>query len=73
MFDVAKLIRILGYIVYVILMSPMILITLIIAPTWLYYEMSQMGATKEEYKHTLKKLFKMSIEHDMNFIKTGVW
>ena len=66
--DVAKFIRILGYIMYVILWSPVIVLTLLI--------LFIMNITTIGFRNTLiffKAKLKESHDHDMKFINEGVW
>jgi len=66
---VEKFIRILGYIVYVALWSPVIVLCVIVLPIWMIIMTKSMTTTWT----LLKNSFKMGIHHDMEFIKTGVW
>ena len=66
---VEKFIRILGYIVYVALWLPVIVLTMIIAP---FVYMIVFKSIKEGwYVYTVG--LKSGLKHDKNFIKTGVW
>lgn len=66
---VEKFIRILGYIVYVALWSPVIVLILIGGPIWVLFKTKSLWLTWTLTKDGLK----YGIRHDMNFIKTGVW
>ena len=67
--NVEKIIRILGYIVYAALWSPVIVLGLIILPVVF---MIMFRSIKEGLSVFMMAL-KHSIYHDMTFIKTGVW
>ena len=66
---VEKFIRILGYIVYVALWSPVIVLIMIALPGWVTIKTKSLPFTWMLLKDGLKA----SINHDMEFIKTGVW
>lgn len=73
--DVAKVIRTLGYIVYTVLWSPVVVIALVVAPI-MYgafgYKIGKFAGMKEWLK--LWWIAQVNnIKHDMYFIKTGVW
>lgn len=71
--NVEKFIRTLGYIVYVALWSPVIVLGLLVMPfAWLIGFM-RMGCTAKEAMKLYWKAMKKSIRHDIHFIKTGVW
>lgn len=70
---VEKFIRILGYIVYVILWSPVIVLALIILPFMWVKMYTQAGYTVKEGIAACVKALKMSVQHDVEFIKTGIW
>ena len=71
--DVAKVIRILGYIVYVALWSPVILLIAVIAPIWVTVMCINADLPVIYGFRVLGQAFKGSIAHDMKFIETGVW
>ena len=73
MFDVAKVIRVLGYVVYAALWSPVIVILLLVLPVVWLVQFRRIGFTTKEAVKTLCEAFKTGIMHDVNFIKTGVW
>ena len=66
---VEKFIRILGYIVYAALWSPVIVLILIIGPIWTLIKTKSLWLTRTLAKDGLKA----GIAHDMHFIKTGEW
>lgn len=66
---VEKFIRILGYIVYTALWSPVIVLGLIVVPIVLAIMLKSVSDAWKVYKISLRS----GITHDMNFIKTGVW
>lgn len=66
---VEKFIRILGYIVYVALWSPVIVLVWIIMPIWLLVKTKSLALTWL----LMKDGSKTGIRHDVEFIKTGVW
>lgn len=69
MFDVAKFIRILGYGVYTIMWSPVILLILIGSPIFLMIE----GMEFKDCVEFMKVNVKESLKHDRHFIDTGEW
>ena len=71
--DVAKIIRILGYIVYTSLWMPVILLVAVIAPIWVTFMCIRDEMPVSTGWHWMCQAIKGSIAHDMNFIKTGVW
>ena len=66
---VEKFIRILGYIVYVALWSPVIVLISIMLPVWVLIKTESLSLTWWLVKDGIKT----GIRHDMEFIKTGVW
>ena len=73
LYDVEKVIRVLGYMVYVALWSPVIVVLLpVMSVIWLV-QFKRIGFTTKEAMKTLCEAFKTGIMHDVNFIKTGVW
>lgn len=66
---VEKFIRILGYIVYVALWSPVIVLILVGMPIWLLIKTKSMPLTRLLVKDGLK----FGVAHDMHFINTGEW
>lgn len=70
---VEKFIRILGYIVYCILWSPITAVLLpVVTIVWLV-AFARMGFTAKETMALYLKTIKTSIQHDIVFIKTGIW
>lgn len=70
---VEKFIRILGYIVYVALWSPVIVLSLIILPFVWAYMYVRAGYGVKEGIIACSKALKIGVQHDMEFIRTGVW
>lgn len=66
---VEKFIRILGYIVYVVLWSPVVVLAMIVLPVVFMIMFRSISEGWTVWKMGLKS----SIRHDMEFIKTGVW
>ena len=66
---VEKFIRILGYIVYVALWSPAIVLIMIGLPIWVAVKTKSVAMAVKAFKYGLKN----GIEHDKEFINTGVW
>ena len=66
---VEKFIRILGYIVYLALWLPVVVLIVAALPIWIAIKTRSLSLTWWLYKDALKTGFK----HDMTFINTGVW
>lgn len=66
---VEKFIRILGYIVYAALWSPVIVLGMVVLPVAFMIMFESVSEGWAVWKMGLKA----GIRHDMNFIKTGVW
>lgn len=66
---VEKFIRILGYIAYVVLWSPVIVLSLIVLPLWLAYKTKSIPMVGAVLEYGLKT----GMNHDKKFIETGVW
>lgn len=66
---VEKFIRILGYIIYAALWSPVIVLIMIITPIWVAIKTRSISLTWMLVKDGVKT----GIKHDMIFINTGVW
>lgn len=66
---VEKFIRILGYIVYAALWSPVIVLGLVILPVVFII----MFKSIKEGLSVFRSALKYNIYHDMEFIRTGVW
>lgn len=64
-----QFIRALGYILYVALWSPVIVLVMALFPVWVAIKTRSISLTWMLMKDGLKT----GIRHDMNFIKTGVW
>ena len=71
--NVAKIIRVIGYAVYTILWSPVIVLGLIGAPIVAAGLSIRNGGTGKECIDAYKDLLFRPIKHDMNFIRTGEW
>jgi hypothetical protein len=71
--DVEKIIRILGYIVYTALWSPIIVTAIVAAPIVLLALDTRVGRPIGGSIEALKNMFMESFYHDMNFIRTGKW
>lgn len=67
--NVEKFIRTLGYIVYVALWLPVIVLGMIFLPVWVAIKFKSVSFAWMLMKDGLKT----GMRHDMNFIKTGVW
>lgn len=67
--NVEKIIRILGYIVYAALWSPVIVLGMIVLPIGFMVMFRSIPEGWAVWKMGLKA----GIRHDMEFIKTGVW
>lgn len=71
--DVEKVIRILGYIVYTALWSPVIILTLLFGPiVWIALYM-RAGLPIKAATDTFARALLNNIHHDMDFIRTGKW
>jgi tetrahydromethanopterin S-methyltransferase subunit C len=70
---VEKFIRILGYIVYVALWSPVIALILLVGPIVWTVTFMRSGMTFKETMQLLWTSLKSGIRHDREFIRTGVW
>jgi hypothetical protein len=66
---VEKFIRILGYIGYVALWAPVIVLTLIVIPLWVAAKTKSIPVTGAVIDYGLKA----GLNHDRKFIETGVW
>lgn len=73
MFNVEKVIRILGYIVYTILWSPVIILGLTIMPIVYGAMCIRAGKPFKNIVTMYKDMLVNGIRHDMEFIQTGVW
>lgn len=71
--DVEKIIRVLGYIVYTALWSPVIVLALVVMPfVWAAICIRAGWSAKEGFIVYMQAL-RVGIQHDMNFIQTGKW
>lgn len=66
---VEKFIRILGYVVYTALWSPVIILCMIALPIVMMVLLKSVTDGWTVFTQSLKS----GIRHDMEFIKTGVW
>lgn len=66
---VEKIIRFLGYIWYVVLWAPVIVLTLIVIPLWVAAKTKSIPVASAVIEYGLKAGF----NHDKKFIETGVW
>lgn len=67
--NVGKFIRILGYMWYVLLWLPVIVLALIVMPLWLACKTKSIPLVCSVIDYGLKA----GINHDKKFIETGVW
>ena len=67
--NVEKFIRILGYILYVALWAPVIVLALLVMPLWLACKTKSIPLVCSVIEYGLKAGF----NHDKKFIETGVW
>lgn len=70
---VEMFIRTLGYIVYCILWSPVVVVLLLVMPIVWLVMFTRLGMTKKEAMALYWSVLKNNIHHDMEFIRTGVW
>lgn len=71
--NVEKVIRVLGYIVYLALWSPIIVLCLTVMPlVWVMMHIRAGRSAKEGIKQ-YKDALMSSIRHDVEFIRTGKW
>ena len=71
--NVEKFIRLLGYIVYVILWTPLLVLIAPISIIAMLVTLKRVGATTKEALQLTGKSFMNSIRHDIEFIRTGIW
>lgn len=71
--NVEKFIRVLGYIVYVALWLPVIVLVLLVMPIVWLVVFTRAGFGVKECATLYLKALKNSVKHDMEFIRTGVW
>lgn len=73
MINVEKAIRVLGYITYTILWSPIIIVGAVLVPiVYIAWGIRSGRGIKDSVKDLIRAQ-KAAVEHDMNFIKTGEW
>ena len=71
--NVAKFIRLLGYILYTVLWLPVIVVVLVLFPIVEILLAIRAGTPVKEAVKAIKTYVTDSIKHDMKFIKTGEW
>lgn len=71
--DVEKVIRVLGYIVYTALWSPVIVLALVITPVVWIAMYVRAGRPIKEGIETWARALLNNIHHDIDFIQTGKW
>ena len=71
--NVEMFIRTLGYIVYVALWSPIVVLILLVTPFVYLVWFKRMGFTTKDAIRFYGEALMSNIRHDMQFIKTGVW
>lgn len=73
MLNVEKAIRVLGYIMYTILWSPIIIVGLVLVPIVYIAWGIRSGLEIKQILRDLNRARKVAMDHDINFIKTGEW
>lgn len=73
MLNVEKVVRVLGYIMYTILWSPIIIVGLVLVPIVYIAWGIRSGRRLKDIVTDLIRAHKSAVEHDINFIKTGEW
>lgn len=73
MINVEKVVRVLGYIVYTILWSPVIVLVLTVAPIAYGGMCIKNGKPIKEVFAMYKEYVANGIRHDAAFLKTGEW
>lgn len=71
--NVEKVIRVLGYIVYTALWSPVIVLALIVTPMVYLMMGVRSGAPIKTWMQAWQRGLMTGIQHDMEFIRTGKW
>lgn len=71
--NVEKIIRVLGYIVYTALWTPIIVLAVVVAPVVCLAMCVRAGLPIGQCLETLKRLLVNTIQHDRDFIRTGKW
>ena len=73
MINVEKVIRVLGYIVYTIIWSPVIILCLTIIPIVYGANRIKNGEPIKNVVTMYKNALLNGVQHDINFIQTGKW
>ena len=73
MINVEKVIRVLGYIVYTIIWSPVIILCLTIIPIVYSANYIKNGEPIKNVVTMYKNALLNGVQHDVNFIQTGKW
>ena len=73
MINVEKVIRVLGYIVYTIIWSPVIILCLTIMPIVYGANCIKIGEPIKNVVTMYKNALLNGVQHDVNFIQTGKW
>lgn len=73
MINVEKVIRVLGYIVYTIIWSPVIILCLTIIPIVYGANYIKNGEPIKNVVTMYKNALLNGVQHDVNFIQTGKW
>ena len=73
MINVEKVIRVLGYIVYTIIWSPVIILCLTIIPIVYSANYIKNGESIKNVVTMYKNALLNGVQHDVNFIQTGKW
>lgn len=71
--NVEKIIRVLGYIVYTALWSPIIVLYILVVPLVWIGMYIRGGRSVREALAAFKNALICGVQHDMNFIRTGIW
>lgn len=73
MMDVKKAMRMFGYIIYVILWLPVIILALVILPITALIKGVKNGMTVTEIAKGYWEAFKFSVKHNAKLINSGKW
>ena len=73
MINVEKVVRVLGYIVYTIIWSPVIILCLTIIPIVYGANYIKNGEPIKNVVTMYKNALLNGVQHDANFIQTGKW
>ena len=71
--NVDKIIRVIGYIVYTAIWSPIIILAIVATPIMVLATDVRVGRSIRGSIDGLKNMFIETIQHDMEFIQTGKW